>query len=99
MSNGLIRLGDSVQGDGVDLARIRSNGDTAFVEVLRGDTLRRVWRAPVPAPGTFVAATAHAADLDGDGFGEVLVTIVTRGAATGSLVQHGYILNGRDGSI
>ncbi|MGH2710491.1 MAG: hypothetical protein ACRDH9_04705 [Actinomycetota bacterium] len=91
-------LGGSVQGPGVDLAVVVSNGSQAFIEILRGDTLDRVWRVGVAAPGTLVDATASAVDLDGDGVGEVLVTAVTAGS-NGTLVQHGYVLDGRDGSV
>ena len=91
-------LGGSVQGPGVDLVDVRSNGSEAFVEVLRGDTLARVWRVGVAAPGTLVDATASAVDLDGDGVGDVLVTAVTAGP-NGTRIQHGYVLDGLDGSL
>ncbi|MGH3368412.1 MAG: FG-GAP repeat domain-containing protein [Nocardioidaceae bacterium] len=91
-------LGGSVQGPGIDLADVRSNGSEAFVEILRGDTLARIWRVGVAVPGSLVDATASAVDLDGDGVGDVLVTAVTAGS-NGSFVQHGYVLDGRDGSL
>lgn len=90
-----LSLGDSVQGPGVDFARVQSNGSQAFVEVLRGDTLARIWRTPVPAAGAMTSASAAAADLNGDGYGDVLVSVVTSGTA-GSRVQHGFVLDGRD---
>lgn len=62
------------------------------------DTLARVWRVGVAAPGTLVDATASAVDLNGDGIGDVLVTAVTAGS-NGTRVQHGHVLNGRDGSL
>lgn len=92
-----ILLGGSVQGPGIDLADVLSNGSEAFVEILRGDTLARIWRVGVAAPGTLIDATASAVDLDGDGVGDVLVTAVTAGS-NGELLQHGYVLDGRDGS-
>lgn len=91
-------LDGSVQGPGVDLAVVQTSQSTTFIEVLRGDTAERIWRVGVPGGGTLDQTIAAAADVNGDGLGDVVVTVVTRGG-NGTLSQHGYVLDGRDGTV
>lgn len=92
------RLGGSVQGPGEDFAWIRTRGgQEVVVDALNGADLRLFWQVAFPLAANVLTSTASALDLDSDGAGEVLVTVLTRGADL-SIVQHGFVLDGRTGT-
>jgi hypothetical protein len=92
------QLNGSVTGRaGADFARIRQAGSGAFIEIFDGAHGEPVWSRVVGA-GQFDTSTVSVADLDGDGRGEVLLTLFGTDSTLAATTS-GFVLDGNDGSV
>jgi hypothetical protein len=101
-----VRLGDAISGNGEDVIVVRVEGETGVrLTAQDGATGGVLWERTVdvgaPVEGTTSgnvgAATARVADVDGDGFGDVAVTLPVRTADAAAFNVRHLLLSGVDG--
>jgi hypothetical protein len=92
------RLDGRLAGRAADYIRVRQGGSGAFVEAFDGTDGTVQWaRIVLRTPSQFATSSATVADVNGDGIGDVLLTLFSSAPTTGA-VQTGFVVDGRDGT-